>query len=344
LIAIGVTAVLTLIVGGQGAAGQLTSIGGVSVWFFMWSMVALILGKREVVREETGRVDVGSWGLVSAGSIAIVTMLGFVGGAFGGQDPLVAVQKVVTGIATLFVLLVYAIMYAIFWPISLLGIKIEPPKNRSLPSDASPEGTVEPLEQTRRQVEAGGAALGISPDFVSLATWLVILLCAVGVALLVGRGVRRWHEQAQRMKLEEREDLGVWSRLAQQFGGLIGGILARFRRGVAAEAVVGEDDLSALVGRPEWKGSLSVRQIYVQLQSVAGKVGYPRAPQVTPVEYLSVLSRAMPELRSDLECITRAYLDARYSPVPVSAPVVVAANDAWKRVERGFRAAVGTMR
>lgn len=344
LIAIGVTALLTLVVGGRGAAGQLTSIGGVSVWFFVWSMVALILGKREVVREETGKVDVGSWGLVSAASIAVVTTVGFIGGAFGAQDPLVAVQRVLAAIATLFVLFIYAIMYAIFWPLSQLGIKIEPAKPKPVPSEASPERTVEPLEQTRRQVEADGAALGITPDFVGLATWLAVLLCAVGVALLVGRGVRRWHEQAQRMKLEEREDLGVWDRLAQQFGGLIKGVLARFRRAGAGEGVVAEDDLSALVGRPEWRGSLSVRQIYIQLQAVAGKVGYPRAPQVTPVEYLSVLSRAMPELRADLECITGAYLDARYSPVPVSGSVVVAANEAWKRVERGFRAAGAAVR
>jgi Domain of unknown function (DUF4129) len=94
-----------------------------------------------------------------------------------------------------------------------------------------------------------------------------------------------------------------------------------------------EDDLAALQGRPEWSGTLSVRQIYARLQRLAATIGYPRAPQQTPIEYLRVLSAAMPNLTNDFTDITAAYLQARYGAVPAPGPAVLAATNAWKRAE-----------
>jgi uncharacterized membrane protein len=318
----------------------MASIGAISVWFFGWAMCALILGKREEVHEGSGKTDGGSWGLVSVVSIGVVTTIGYAGGAFGAEDPLEAARKVVTTGLGVLAVLGYGLLYPIFWVISLFGIVIGPRREKGVPNENLRDwGDVDPVERARIEVEARTRDLGISYDLVGMATWLLIGLVAVAVVVLISRGLKRRREQTQRSAEEGRENLGVRSRIAQQLAGWVQRILSRFRRAVDTEAAASEDDLSALVGRPEWRGSLTVRQIYVQLQVVAGRLGYPRGAQVTPVEYLSVLSGAMPDLTADLECITSAYIEARYSPLPVTAPVVLAANEAWKRLETGFRAA-----
>jgi Domain of unknown function (DUF4129) len=342
IIAVSVVGLFTMVVARQYVVAELASIGAITVWFFVWAMCALILGTRELVREGSGKIDSGSWGLVSVASMAVVTVVGFMGGGFGAQDPLLAVQKGVTAVAALLGLLIYGILYPIFWLMSLFGVKIGPRREAGVPNENMRDwGDVDRVELARREVEARGADMGIPRELVGGLTWLAIVVVALAIVLLIGRVARRRQQQMQRSVEERRESLGVRSRLGQQMAGWARRILSRFRRAADVEAAVPGDDLGALAGRPEWSGSLTVRQIYVRLQVVAGRLGYPRAPQETPVEYLSVLSRAMPGLTADLECVTRAYIEARYSPLPVTGPAVVAANEAWKRLEAGFRSAGG---
>jgi hypothetical protein len=330
----------TMIVARQYVEAQLGSIGAISIWFFVWSMSALILAKREMVREGSGRIDAGSWGLVSTASILVVTAVGFIGGPFGAQDPLLAVQEGVTAVGALLGLLIYGILYPIFWLISLLGIDIKTRREAGVPNENMRDWRAyESLEHARREVEARGTDMGIPREVVGGLTWLVIVVVALAIVLMIGRVVKRRQQQMQRSVEEGRESLGVRNRLRQQLAGWVNRILSRLRQAESAEGAGSDDDLRALAGRPEWRGTLTVRQIYVQLQVVAGRLGYPRAPQETPVEYLSVLSEAMPNLTADLQCITSAYIEARYSPMPVTAPTVMAANDAWKRLETSFRAA-----
>jgi hypothetical protein len=132
---------------------------------------------------------------------------------------------------------------------------------------------------------------------------------------------------------EERESLGSWERLIYHVRLLWERLLARFRRSGPSTVAGSEDDLAALRGHPEFSGTLTVRQIYARLQALAARSGYPRQPYTTPIEYLRVLSSAMPGLSPDLQAITLAYLEARYGPRPASAAAVTAANIAWQRLE-----------
>jgi hypothetical protein len=125
--------------------------------------------------------------------------------------------------------------------------------------------------------------------------------------------------------------------LAQQIKEWFLKLFGRSSKGAEGAARGMEDDLATLVGRAEWSGTLSVRQIYARMQAAAGKLGYPRAVQQTPIEYLSVLSNAMPDLRAEFRDITAAYLEARYGPAPASDPAVQAASRAWTRAEAAMR-------
>jgi hypothetical protein len=116
---------------------------------------------------------------------------------------------------------------------------------------------------------------------------------------------------------------------------------ARLRRAKAAEGEQPEDELAALRGRPEWSGTLSIREIYALLQKRAALLGYPRARHQTPIEYLAILSTALPNLRADLRAVTTAYIQARYGPLPASGPIVTTATQAWQRMESQLVAAPG---
>ena len=95
----------------------------------------------------------------------------------------------------------------------------------------------------------------------------------------------------------------------------------------------GEDDLSALMSKPEYGGTLTVRQMYARLLLLGGRAGYLRKPHQTPIEYMRVLSSALPSLEGEFADITSAYIEARYGERPASSGAVQAAASAWRRAE-----------
>jgi hypothetical protein len=170
--------------------------------------------------------------------------------------------------------------------------------------------------------------------------WKIILITLVSIVVvaLVLFLMSRWLRNTQRNKDvvqgEEHEQFGSWSLFLAQLKALFGRLLARFRRIAPATAHEDVDDLASLVGKPEWEGTLTVRQIYIGLLRFARSAGYPRSPQQTSVEYLKVLSGALPDLTSELQTITAAYLEARYSHRSPSPVTVHAANEAWRAMTR----------
>jgi hypothetical protein len=130
---------------------------------------------------------------------------------------------------------------------------------------------------------------------------------------------------------EDRESFGSWDLLVAQVKEFFARLLARFRPQQAALA--GADDLSELWSKPEFSGTLTVRQMYARLLLLAGRAGYPRKPQQTPTEYMRVLSSALPSLRGEFADITSAYIEARYGSKPASSGAVQAAATAWRRAE-----------
>jgi Domain of unknown function (DUF4129) len=232
----------------------------------------------------------------------------------------------------------YAILFAVFWFVSLFGIQFSPPRPPTNPN-ADAEDVNRPTEPRPEPGQEATSLLNLSPEMQSLIWGVAMLLVLVVVVWLVSRGLRGGKRRRARSSNEERESIGGWATLVDQFRAWLDRLLARFRPVPPPGEATVEDDLAGLQGRPEWSGTLTVRQIYARLLGLSAKAGFPRARQQTPIEYLAVLSRAMPQLRPDFADITSAYLEARYGPLPASAPAVLAANNAWKNAEPALRAA-----
>ncbi len=305
------------------------------VWFFIFGLVALALGNREVVRQEIGTATGSSWGIVLAASVGIIVLVGTLSALFGGPSLIGIVYSIVAAGIVAISSVIYGILYAILW----LWYILFKPELKPLGTLSTPTPTPDQIEnqatsdwltRIQQQWQDNGQ---VPPELLQIGSWIAAILVGVLLLWLVSLGLRRYRKRTPPNAVEERERLGSWGLLWQQLRDLLNHLLARFRPKPSIVFQAGQDDLASLAGRPEWSGTLSVRQIYTRLLTLADKVGYPRSPHQTPVEYLGLLSEAMPDLRDDFRAITAAYLEARYGPLPASSPAVLSATNAWSRAE-----------
>jgi hypothetical protein len=343
VIAMSAAALLLVVSGGKRAGLVQAELGATPLWFFAWSLLCLALGNREIVREESGSGGrTGAWALVLGVSVGLVIASSVLAGVLGGENLIVFGQQVVSAVVLAIGVAAYLLLYAVMWLISLLGIRIGPFSLPDNPNRPGPDRFFEWLNQVRRDLEAGRSPLGIPSELQTIATWLTGSAVALVVIWLVARGLRRTRLQRTRYADEEHGSFARWTLLLEQLRAWISLLLQRFRKSKREEeAQTGDDSLTALFDKPEWRGTLSIRQVYARLLAMAAAYGYPRAPQQTPTEYLQVLSRAMPTLEPDLEDITSAYLQARYAATPASGPVTAAAMQAWQRVEPALKTGLG---
>lgn len=88
-------------------------------------------------------------------------------------------------------------------------------------------------------------------------------------------------------------------------------------------------------------GSLSpaerVRYYYLSILRRAGRQGYPRRDSQTPYEYEETLRPALLDDRDDLEALTDAFVEARYSRHELTTDELHDIADVWKRVRTAIR-------
>jgi hypothetical protein len=87
--------------------------------------------------------------------------------------------------------------------------------------------------------------------------------------------------------------------------------------------------------REDW-WALLVRRVYAQLLGWAARQGRARRTAETPLEFAAALDGLRPDLRDDVDAITRAYLMLWYGELPESADRTGAVLASWDRVRRGF--------
>jgi hypothetical protein len=76
-----------------------------------------------------------------------------------------------------------------------------------------------------------------------------------------------------------------------------------------------------------------IRYFYLSTARRASQAGQSRAPGETPFEYRSTLDQQFPELEPDLEGLTDAFVEARYSQRPVRREDALAVKPLWQRIK-----------
>lgn len=65
--------------------------------------------------------------------------------------------------------------------------------------------------------------------------------------------------------------------------------------------------------------------------------GLPRSLSQTPLEFASRLDSALPEAEPDIEALTSAFIEARYTPRPVQPEKASRVKEAWEHLRRALR-------
>ena len=82
------------------------------------------------------------------------------------------------------------------------------------------------------------------------------------------------------------------------------------------------------------------RQIYFFYLAMirrGGEQGVPRQPSQTPAEYASTLEKALPSGEEDIDSITQAFVEARYSRRKVDAGDADLVKATWGRIRRALQ-------
>lgn len=151
-------------------------------------------------------------------------------------------------------------------------------------------------------------------------------------------------------------DRGVridWPLLRGWVGRLAGWLRAFWRRGAARAAALGsalgarrqDESEAGAAPRRGWRflrvNALppreQVRYFYLSTVRRAGEQGVARAPGETPSEYEADLKSGWPEAGVEIEKLTEAFLEARYSHQTIEAGAVSPLREVWRRVRRALR-------
>jgi len=171
-----------------------------------------------------------------------------------------------------------------------------------------------------------------------LVFWLLmggIVIYAL-VIFLQGRGVRLEWGRLKLLGLRLRAWWRRWRRGVREVAQGVRTTLAeRWTRRRAKERAA----------RPRW-GLLPWRQLsprervrlfYLFTVRRAGERGVCRQPHQTPYEYAPVLEAGWPEVEEELETLTQAFVEARYSARAIAPEEVEGVRQVWKRVRSALR-------
>jgi hypothetical protein len=76
---------------------------------------------------------------------------------------------------------------------------------------------------------------------------------------------------------------------------------------------------------------------YLSLVRRAGELGIRRRPAQTPSEYEPVLASELPDVQTEVDALTAAFIEARYSPRPVDPQAPNQARALWARLRAAMR-------
>jgi predicted membrane channel-forming protein YqfA (hemolysin III family) len=208
-----------------------------------------------------------------------------------------------------------------------------------------PQEEVEPppnLDEVMAERAAQETAQGMSETtalVLSSAFWTILIVVAVLAVLFFirERGIKINGRTLQQWQRTLRAWLRFW------WGDVK--VQARQVREQIRERWPGAVEVPEMEGKRPWQfirvNDLSPREqirfFYLALVRRAGEQGVNRKESETPLEYAADLSQAWPEEEENVSTLTRAFMDARYSPRPVPEEEAGLARTVWKQVRRRLR-------
>jgi hypothetical protein len=257
--------------------------------------------------------------------VALVAAFLPVGRTFG----LAIIVQVVVGAVFLVVQFIFFILSTlIFLVMGLLGLRADmaepaPPEALPAPTPFVPSG---PVSETPALI-AGGLFWVLVAAVVFVA--LLFFLRDRGFRLEASPLGRWWRRVAAWLR-------ALWRGGARRAAGLRVAVAQRLR---GEEAAAGPEAgrgwrflrVNALPPREQ------VRYFYLSTVRRAGEQGVSREASATPTEYAAELKDGWPEAEPEIETLTDAFLEARYSRQPIAAEDVSPVRQVWKRVRAALR-------
>jgi hypothetical protein len=181
---------------------------------------------------------------------------------------------------------------------------------------------VEALEEGLEGPVAEIQRFGMDPEVASL---LSTLGTVIGVLIIVGivlYTVRRFRRESTAQVIGDEDHISIAGSLSDYLRSV------RNRAQQALEGVARMNPAARLIA------AARIRIIYVRLLRLGTRLGEPRGPAVTPIEYLDYLEKLFPASKDELELITNAYLRVRYGELPETRSQVEEVESAWAIVRR----------
>ncbi len=196
------------------------------------------------------------------------------------------------------------------------------------------------LPELLNKETAGGSSLPWLDMAKSIAFWVIFL----GVIFFSFSQYLRQHQEV----LHGLRKLPGWQILLR-FWHWIRARFAGAKRGISKMVETGRERLRARrgLGAGASKGRhlnlrrLNARQkvyfFYLALVRRGGERGLPRSPSQTPSEYAATLDDALPAADEDIDSLTDAFVEARYSRHPIQSEEANRVRTTWERIRKVMR-------
>ncbi len=220
-------------------------------------------------------------------------------------------------------LLVFVLMIVAYPILMLLEWLVKVISQGRRPNDQPPINPLPSFAEQFRDLEQGRPST-ISPQVYMGLQVLAGLLAVAVIVLIFALAFRRFKTLLEEDVEETRELIFSVDLLKEQLAQLFG----RKTKGDGIEpepfvSIVGDDPRA------------QIRRAYQALLAWATEQGMPRLPGQTSNEYLLSLSNAWPIYGEPISILTAAYLQARYSDLPISSASAEQARQAWETIVHG---------
>jgi hypothetical protein len=270
------------------------------------------------------------WSLVFLLGVALAARLLPTQAAVGPVQSLVA-------LVTLIAFILYqAVLFVFYIFLFLIGLLLSPFFPNIKPT---PPPDLGPVELPPAAQPSGGGT-GLFELVITALFWIAILLIVVYVV---------YHFVSERLgflaQIEVDEEtwrgrFWIWLKsLWRRWQDWRRGVQAqlRQRRTPKREKRVGRISPFRYVSLRRLSPRQLIQYFYLSAERRAAQAGQARKASQTPYEYGADLDQRFPELGQDLEGLTTAFVEARYSPQPVEKGDAEAVKPLWQRIRAALR-------